>query len=134
MLYESVGLFGWSAGFEWELVKNLRLIGEYTDRHTREEVPDLDEPAVPRDTAFAALDLIVPLARQELGFTAAASYDWSGGELAATGTCRLDSLNGIRAELSGVYFDVLERTDATTDLFDALARSLLFALRVEYLF
>ena len=66
VLYESVGLFGWSAGFEWELVKNLRLIGEYTDRHTREEVPDLDEPAFPRDTAFAALDLIVPLARQEL--------------------------------------------------------------------
>ena len=133
-LIETPKTFAWSAGFEWELISNLRLIGEYTDHYIIDDTDNVDESLLPGDTAFAAIDVLMPLSRAELGITVAATYDWSGGELAAIGSARVDVLNGITMEAQGIYLDVIDATDSTSSLFETIEEDIIISISLQYSF
>jgi hypothetical protein len=124
----------WSAGFDWEIFKNIRIIGEYSDFHLLEDISDVDTSRNPGDTVFGALDVILPAPKFELGFTTGPLYDWSGGEFTYINSIRTDFFNGISMELSGIYFDVFKTTDSTTEMYEELSGDFLFDLNIEYTF
>ncbi len=129
---KSAPLARWSAGFEWEMAKDVRLIFEYADVEVLENVPEVNQALLGGNKVFGALDVRLPVGPSEQSLTAGAFYDWSGGGLTAVATLKSDFLNGVTVEASGIYFSVLGTTGDTVSVYAQLDNSLIFSLTATY--
>ena len=127
-------LLRWSAGFDWEVFKNIRLLFEYTDLHLLEELDGVDESLLGGDTFFGTIDIRLPMGMIEPAFTAGALYDWSGHDFTVLGTLGVDFLNGFVLEVSGIYFDIFDSTDRTSPMYEQLENDVILNLNARYSF
>ena len=131
---DSAPLLQWSAGFEWEVFRNVRLLFEYTGVHILEELSKVEESLLVGDSVFGVIDIRLPIGLMEPSLTAGALYDWTGHDFTAIATLGLDFLDGVTVEISGIYFDVFDVTDSTSPIYELLENDLILTFDATYHF
>jgi hypothetical protein len=114
-----------SAGFDWEVLSGFRVIAEYTDFFLLEDVADVQEEILHGDSTFGALHYTLPLSQGEITLKTGVLFDWAGNELTSVSSVNYDFLNGFNCEVLLYYFYITEETDATSDIFKILDKSIL---------
>lgn len=114
-----------SAGFDWEIFPNFRVIFEYTDSFLLEDVPDVQKETLHGDTLFGAVHYTLPLPGSEITFTEGIFFDWSGNEITSINKLKYDFLNGFVCEFSLFYFHITEETEATSDSFKIMNKNII---------